>query len=72
MDISGLNNANISLGIAALGALWLFIQNFWFILVIGGLYLVSRNKTDKRDKGTPKHLPTKEGVIQMLTDLYLK
>jgi uncharacterized BrkB/YihY/UPF0761 family membrane protein len=68
-------NTNISLVIAAFGALWLFIQNFWFILLIGGLWLVARkNSRRKEDKENtlPKHLPTKVEVFKMLTDLYLK
>ena len=71
--LSGLfQNANI-FNIAAMGAaIWVFIQSWWVLLILAFIWLVSRNKTDKKDKGIPKHLPTKDEVVNMLTDLYLK
>ncbi len=71
MDISWLNNFNV-FNIAATGAaIFVFVSNWWILIALAILYMVSRNKGEKV-KQAPKHLPTKEGVIQMLTDLYLK
>lgn len=72
MDISGLfQNANMFNIAATAAGVWMFIQSWWILLILAFIWLVSRNKGDKKDT-LPKHLPTKEGVIQMLTDLYLK
>ena len=71
MDISGLSNFNM-FNIAATGAgIFVFISNWWIIILLGILWLVSRNKGDKKIN-VPKHLPTKDEVVNMLTDLYLK
>ncbi len=67
--LTGFNVFNIA---ATAAGVWMFIQSWWILIALAILYLVSRNKGDKKDKGIPKHLPTKEGVIQMLSDLYLK
>ena len=72
MDISGLFQNGNMFNIAATGAaIWVFVSNWWVMLLLGFVWLVSRNKGEKKTN-IPKHLPTKEGVIQMLTDLYLK
>ena len=75
MDISGLfQNGNI-FNIAATGAaIWVFVTNWWVLIILAFIWLVSRNKGDKADetKNIPKHLPTKVEVFKMLTDLYLK
>jgi len=74
-----LNNFNV-FNIAATGAaIWVFFSNWWIIILLGILYLVSRNKGEKvAHRGTPevkqapKHLPTKDEVVNMLFDLYVK
>lgn len=71
MDISWLNNFNV-FNIAATGAaIWVFVSNWWILILLAILWLVSRNKGDKV-KQAPKHLPTKDEVVNMLFDLYLK
>ena len=60
---------------ATLAGVWIFIQNFWFVLLMVGLWLVARKNS--RDKGGKentlhKHLPTKIEVFNMLSDLFLK
>lgn len=70
MDISWLNNFNV-FNIAATGAaIWVFVSNWWILILLAILWLVSRNKGET--KQAPKHLPTKDEVVNMLFDLYLK
>jgi hypothetical protein len=72
MDIaSWLSNFNMFNVAATAAGVWVFVSNWWVMLLLGFVWLVSRSKTDKH-KGTPKHLPTKTDVVNWLFDLYVK
>ena len=67
---SGLfQNANMFNIAATAAGVWMFISNWWIIILLGFVWLMSRNKGDKADKKV-KHLPTKDEVVKMVYDLY--
>lgn len=73
MDISWLNNFNVFNIAATAAGVWVFVSNWWIVILLAVLWLVARGSPrDKGDKDIPKHLPTKDEVVDMLKDLYLK
>ena len=75
MDISWLSNFNMFNVAATAAGVWVFVSNWWIVILLAVLWLVARGSPrDKGDKENtlPKHLPTKDEVVDMLKDLYLK
>ena len=60
-------SSGIARTLAILAAVWLFIQNFWIIIILAFLWFMSQRKKDNK---SPKHLPTTDGVVQMIFELY--